>query len=75
LSEGSIICNTANAVALFPTSVHPDASLNVLYSQSDGFHVILFTPRSHVWPIRMVGIGYRLAHKLRAFAKNCPKRK
>jgi hypothetical protein len=49
--------------------VHPEASLNVLYSQSNSFHVIHFTPNSHVWPIRIVGTGYRLAHKLRVFAR------
>jgi hypothetical protein len=58
-----------------PTSVGPDASLNVLCSQSGSLHVILFTPCGDVRPIKMVGIGYRLARVLRAFAKDCPKRK
>jgi hypothetical protein len=54
-------------VTLLPTSVDPDASLIVLCSQSEVFHVVLFALRSDVWLIRMVGIGYRLARLLRAF--------
>ena len=58
-----------------PTSVCPDASLHVLCSQSKSLHVILFTPCGDVRPIRMVGIGYRLARVLCAFAEDYLKRK